>query len=341
MTGLRKRGEKIRQAILAEVESHPRDIALHTASTFNITRQAASRHVKALVDQGALVAFGHTRSRTYKLRPLAKWTHNYRISDGLEEDVIWRNDIRPHLGEIPDNVRRIWQYGFTEMFNNAIDHSSGKTILVELSMTALNTVLAVYDDGEGIFRKICRELSLNDERHAVLELSKGKLTTDPDQHSGEGIFFTSRMFDRFAISSGDVFFSHTHGDRKDWILEEPSPQRSTIVFMKLKNNTARTVKQVYEEFSEDDGFGFTKTVVPVRLARYGDERLVSRSQAKRLLAGLEKFKVVLLDFEDVDTIGKPFADEVFRVFAERHPGVRVAHVEANKEILAVVAGVSR
>ena len=34
----------------------------------------------------------------------------------------------------------------------------------------------------------------------VWELPKsGKLTTDPDNHTGEGIFFTSRVFDEFEI----------------------------------------------------------------------------------------------------------------------------------------------
>lgn len=109
---------------------------------------------------------------------------------------------------MPENVLDIWQYGFTEMFNNAIDHSGGKTISVNLEKTAVNTEIAIYDDGVGIFRKIQAELGLLDERHAVLELAKGKLTTDPARHSGEDIFFTSRMFDDFVILSCGVYFSH-------------------------------------------------------------------------------------------------------------------------------------
>jgi anti-sigma regulatory factor (Ser/Thr protein kinase) len=68
--------------------------------------------------------------------------------------------------------------------------------------------MVIWDHGIGIFNKIKNMLGLLDERHAVLELTKGKLTTDPRGHTGEGIFFTSRMFDTFYILSGEVFLSH-------------------------------------------------------------------------------------------------------------------------------------
>lgn len=47
---------------------------------------------------------------------------------------------------------------------------------------------------------------MDDERDAILELSKGKLITDAENHAGEGIFFTSRVFDEFAVISGGLFF---------------------------------------------------------------------------------------------------------------------------------------
>ena len=56
---------------------------------------------------------------------------------------------------------------------------------------------------------------------------------------------------------------------------------------------------------------FNKTVVPVRLAQYGNDQLISRSQAKRVLARIDLFSTVLLDFEGVPAIGRAFADEVF------------------------------
>ncbi len=336
MATLRKRGEEIRQYILDNIEHHPNDVANLTAKTFAISRQAVNKHIHRLVEQKAVLVRGSTRSRHYILQPLEQWQHIYNLGHLLEEYVIWQNDIAPRLGQLPDNVIDIWTYGFTEMFNNAIDHSSGKNVSVHLNKTATTTEIEIYDDGEGIFKKIQRQLALIDERHAVLELSKGKLTTDPANHSGEGIFFSSRLFDNFTILSGNVIFSHQHNKVEDWILESHRPQSGTSVFMKLNNNTARTAKKIFDDFSDED-YSFSKTVVPVRLAQYGDEKLISRSQAKRLLVRIDRFKVVIFDFEGVESVGQAFADEVFRVFRNQHADVELHHTNACQAVLQMIS----
>lgn len=332
MVGIRKRGEEIRQFILDNTEHHPKDVVKMAARNFGISRQAVNKHVKRLVEQKALLVKGPTRNRHYILHPFAQWEHSYALDGKLEEDVVWRNDIVSLLGELPNNVIDIWHYGFTEILNNAIDHSSGQSVVVQVKKTALNCEIAIYDNGEGIFKKIQRELNLHDERHAVLELAKGKLTTDPDNHTGEGIFFSSRMFDDFRILSGNVYFSHTHDEVEDWIIENQRDQTGTGVFMELKNNTTRTTKQIFDNFTSDEDYGFTKTVVPVRLAQYGDEKLVSRSQAKRLLDRVDKFRTVIFDFDEVDSIGQAFADEVFRVFQHHHPDIELIYIKASKSV---------
>ena len=226
----------------------------------------------------------------------------------------------------------IWHYGFTEMFNNAIDHSEAGTVVVSVARTAVNTEMMISDDGCGIFRKIRRALGLLDERHSVLELSKGKLTTDPQYHTGEGIFFTSRMFDSFEILSGDTHFAHEFGSAEDWILERNGGSAGTTVLMKLDNRTTRTAREIFDEYASGDDFGFTKTVVPVRMARYGEDQLISRSLAKRLLARVELFETVLFDFREVETAGPAFADEIFRVFAMRHPEIELVAINTNPAI---------
>jgi hypothetical protein len=137
-------------------------------------------------------------------------------------------------------------------------------------------------NGGGIFKKIQNALNLLDERHALLELSKGKLTTDPKRHTGEGIFFTSRMFDSYDIVSGEVYFSHEFGKPEDWIFERDKLSDGTAVWMKLHNHTARKIKKIFDQFTSGEDYGFNKTVVPVKLAQYGNDKLISRSQAKRL-----------------------------------------------------------
>lgn len=335
MTGVRTRGEDVRKYILTHIEKHPANISKITAEHFGITRQAVNKHLQKLTTEKALAEKGNTRNRSYTIVPLSSWIQTYRIAPGIAEDLVWRNDISPTLNHLPDNVLNIWHYGFTEMFNNAIDHSGGVSIIVKITKTAADTQILIRDDGIGIFKKIQAELGLLDERHAVFELAKGKLTTDPQNHSGEGIFFSSRMFDSFTILSGGVWFNHKFGTPEDWILDQQDAS-GTTVFMKLHNHTARKTKKIFNQYSSGDEYGFTKTVVPVRLAQYGAEALISRSQAKRLLARIELFKKVLFDFKEVQEIGQAFADEIFRVFANQHPEIELQPINYNVEIKQMI-----
>ena len=341
MVKVRLKGEQVRNYILLNVVKHSDDIARRTAQRFDISRQAANKHLQRLVAEGALLTEGNTRGRKYKLAPLAEWDRTYRIAPNLAEDIVWRNDVVLSLGGLPENVLEIWHYGFTEMFNNAIDHSAGSTIDVRLKKTPVSTEIVIHDDGVGIFRKIQEELNLLDERQAILELAKGKLTTDPNNHTGEGIFFTSRAFDSFEILSGGTCFSHLFGDEEDWILERDRSSTGTSVWMRLENHTARRLKKVFDQFAGGEGYGFNKTVVPVRLAQYGNDKLVSRSQAKRLLARIDRFESVIFDFKEVDVIGQAFADEIFRVFAHKHPNIELLDVGANAHVREMIARAGR
>jgi anti-sigma regulatory factor (Ser/Thr protein kinase) len=335
MTQVRRRGEALRSFILEHIEAHPSDIAKIAADEFGISRQAINKHLRNLVREKALIEAGSTRNKIYKLCLMLEWSKSYGPS-GLEEDIVWQNDVKPQL-PLPENVMRIWNYCVTEILNNAIDHSDAERISVDIKRTATTTEICVWDNGVGIFQKIKDALGLTDQRHALLELSKGKLTTDPSRHTGQGIFFSSRMVDQFQIYSKGTFFSHNIGDERDWLSHEDNSARTgTLVFMRLKNHTARSTTKVFDEFATGDELGFTKTVVPVRLAQYGDEQLVSRSQAKRLLARVDKFKTVVFNFEGVSAIGHSYADEIFRVFAIANPGIELYAINENADVRAMI-----
>ena len=107
--------------------------------------------------------------------------------------------------------------------------------------------------------------------------------------------------------------------------------------MKLSNHTSRTLKKIYDQYAPgSDDYGFNKTVVPVKLAQYGNDKLISRSQAKRLLARVELFKTVMFDFTDVPSIGQAFADEIFRVFAHEHPDIQLVPIKASSEVRRMI-----
>ncbi len=335
---VRVQGERVRQFILDNVGAHESDLVALVAGKFSITRQAVNKHLQKLKEQGAMANEGTARTPRYRLTTTAAFGFAYPMRPDLAEDRLWAQDIKPAIDHLPGNVLNIWNHGFTEMFNNAVDHAGASKIDVGIAKTAIATTITVSDDGVGIFRKIQQELDLLDEHHAIFELSKGKLTTDPRRHSGEGIFFTSRMFDHFSILSGGLVFDHRRQARTDpaWLLERAPTEPGTTVVMELNNHTARTTKKVFDEFSSGDDYGFTKTVVPVDLAKYGQDELVSRSQAKRVLARVDLFETVIFDFTGVAAIGQAFADEIFRVFANNHPDIRLVPVHMSKAVEQMV-----
>lgn len=337
MAQIRARGEIARKFIVENVDAHPKDIIAYVAQKLALSRQAVHKHAQKLVVEGVLSESGKTRNKVYQLVPRISWRKEYRRDGKISEDQVWREDIAPSLHHISANAMTVWHYGFTEMFNNAIDHSEGASITINLVKTVASTKISLHDDGVGIFKKIQAALGLSDRRHAVLELAKGKFTTDPKNHSGEGIFFVSRMFDQFRILSGSVYFSHDIADAEDWILEQKDSPGGTLVVMQLEHHTSRTTKKIFDKFTTDDNYGFTKTVVPVKLTQYGDDNLVSRSQAKRLLARIDRFKVVVFDFVGVTSIGQAFADEVFRVFANQHPDIEILAVNAAAAVKQMIS----
>lgn len=337
MPNRQEKNKQIHQFILENVEDHPSDITAIASSKFGISRQASHRHVQKLIGDGLLSAKGTTRNRRYEVKPLVTFSTQLSLK-GLEEDKVWRQHILPLMENAAPNILQICHHGFTEMVNNAIDHSEGVNLKIRVKRTYRSIDLQIIDDGVGIFNKIQNELGLDDPLHAILELSKGKLTTDPAHHSGEGIFFTSRMFDTFSIFSGKLFYSYSERSG-DWLIEDDEKLISgTRVVLSINTNAKTTTQQVFDKFTGDD-FGFTKTHVPVFLARYGDENLVSRSQAKRLLTRFERFREIILDFDTVDSIGQAFADEIFRVFASQNPNVHLIPVNANEQVQKMIAHV--
>jgi anti-sigma regulatory factor (Ser/Thr protein kinase)/5-hydroxyisourate hydrolase-like protein (transthyretin family) len=338
MSKLQQKTKEIRQFILENVEEHPSDITTVVSMEFSISRQASHRHIQKLVSEGLMTASGNTRNRTYKVKPLVNFSVEVPLA-GLEEDKAWRVHIRPLMNGLPTNVLSICQYGFTEIVNNAIDHSEGTILIIGLVRTYKNITLRIIDNGVGIFNKIQKELNLDDPLHAVLELSKGKLTTDPARHTGEGIFFTSRMFDKFTITSGNLFFSYE--GEVDWQLEDRQEFfTGTDVQLEISPLSERTTQQVFDRFTVADDYGFSKTHVPVLLATYGDENLVSRSQARRLLTRFERFKEIMLDFTDVSTIGQAFADEIFRVFQTQNPSIHLVPINMSEQVRKMISRVT-
>jgi anti-sigma regulatory factor (Ser/Thr protein kinase) len=330
------RSPEIETALLQAVGTHPRDLVGMVAAQLGLSTARVSMQVRSLVAQGYLTKSGSTRPE-YSLGRNRHLLRSFPRA-GLAEDRVWTEHLQPLLRDLPQNVANIAHHGVTEMINNAIDHSDAEQVTVRMDLRDHHLHIAVVDNGIGIFRKITQALNLPDERLALLELSKGKFTTDPRNHSGEGVFFTSRMFDQFRIVSGELTFNHDTQQQDDVLVDDDTaPNAGTAVYMEIDTTSPRTITQVFNEYSSGpDDYTFAKTVVPVRLARVGHENLISRSQAKRLLQRVDRFRTVMLDFNDVRTIGQAFADEIFRVFATAHPEVELIATNALPEVQQMI-----
>lgn len=301
-----------------------------------MSRQTIHKHLTALVEKGFLVAEGHTRARIYRLGPKRSHLAVYDLKS-IEEHTVYRRDFSFVFEGLPSHIEEICHYGFTEILNNAIDHSEGAKVGIAATRDEQIVRISIQDDGEGIFKRIARILKLPDPRESILELSKGKLTTDPENHTGEGIFFTSRAFDNFTIESGDLAFNHDENFEMDVLFHIDEDEKGTSVFMSIASDSDKDLGKIFDEYSSGpDEYRFERTVVPVRLALYEGERLVSRSQAKRLLNRVERFKHVILDFDGVDFIGQAFADEVFRVFWNKNNNIELIPVNMSSRVEAMV-----
>lgn len=316
--------EDVQEWLIQEIaEGNDTDLGPRGARQFGITRQAVGRHVRKLRDKGLIVAEGRTNARRYKLAVLKDEHQTFPLTEDFHEDVIWTQSLRPLIGDLPANILEICEYGVTEILNNARDHSASPTVHVGVQLTVAELRVTVSDQGVGIFRKIKEAFVLDDERHAILELVKGRVTTDPEHHTGEGIFFTSRAFDLFAILSGSLSLLHRR-EGADWLIDDAKPSSGTYVSMKIHPKSSHTIREVFDRYAtEQDDYAFRRTHLLVALAQTEGGSLISRSQAKRIMSRCERFREVGLDFRGVESIGPAFADEIFRVWRRAHPNVKL------------------
>jgi len=326
----RKRIEEVVNKLLQEDQSVQ---AGAVAELAGISRQAAHRHLAAFVESGLLKREGKGRSARYVPASSQPYRREYRLK-GLSEEVVWDEFLKkaPQLQELGESLLSILSYIVTKLVNNAIDHSSGTRVQVLLSRSLDFLEVEVEDDGIGIFRHLQRVLKLPDLMSAIQELSKGKVTTDPKRHTGEGLFFTSKISDVFSAQSNAVIWK-VDNRRSDMAMGQVPERTGTLIRCQLSPKKTQTLKQLFDEYARD--FQFTKTRIVVKLFEMGTY-FISRSEAKRILGSLDKFKEVVLDFKGISEIGQGFADEMFRVWAGQHPETSLFPTNMNPAVAFMV-----
>ncbi|MCL2864682.1 MAG: STAS-like domain-containing protein [Lachnospiraceae bacterium] len=345
MSFTRQKKERIINYILEQVEKDAENMITKTASTMDVSHTTVRRYLKELLEHK--VVTGSNRKCLYELVSAEK-NFTYNNSAHLEEHAIYFRDILPLLKGLPDNVEKIWAYSFMEMMNNAIEHSGSAYITCRFIRNALNTKIIIMDKGVGIFHKIQAYILAEQGievtvRDAAVELFKGKLTTAKEGHSGEGIFFTSRIMDTFVIMSDETLF--THDNIEDALHDlskidiEISKREGTFVLLGMLNSSHKEAKEVFDMFSSSDD-GFVKTQIPIKqICEYGYP--IARSQARRLYSRFDKFKEVVLDFADVEDLGQAFAHEIYVVYVKAHPSVIIHTIHANAKVSSMINHVKK
>jgi hypothetical protein len=158
-------------------------LAAAVAEHTGISTRRARAMLRELTALGWLACKGRPQRPRYRPGALRQGLHRYAI-DGLAEDRAWARALAPLFDTLPAEARRMAQHAFTELLNNAIDHSGGSTVTVSMRQTATQMQLLVSDDGRGPFDKIADDFEIADPFEAVFDLAKGKLTGAPDRHTG-------------------------------------------------------------------------------------------------------------------------------------------------------------
>ena len=303
-----------------------------------ISRQAVHRHLKVLIQEGKVVKEGKTRGANYsiagRIRPSQRLRRSY-ILKGLEENSVFKEielflNLRKNLR---GNVLDIVHYVFTEILNNAIDHSLSKKCEVEVNLDMYRCNFRIRDYGIGIFYSIYTKFNLPDETSAIGELIKGKTTTMKERHTGEGVFFSSKSGDKVAFRSHKINLVFDN-KRKDVYVEEKKFIKGTEVIFSISRASRRKIEKIFKQYApEEFDYRFEKTRVFVKLFQ---REYISRSEAKRLLSGLDKFKEITLDFKGVKSLGQGFVDEIFRVFQGQHPGIVINIENLNPTISIMI-----
>ena len=326
------------QWITAAAVQHRDDLPGFVMQRLGVSRRRATLLLHKLAAAQWLTSTGTPRKPCHSPGPLRQVVKRYALQ-GLQEDLPWRRDFAPFFTLRPE-VQRLAQHAFTELLNNAVDHSGGTAVTVSLRQTPLHLQLLVSDDGCGVFKRIEESFGLADPRLAMFELSKGKLTSQPDRHCGHGLYFSSRLADVFDVHANRAAFQYRNFGSQAWHATRPAPHTGTSIYLALALDTPRTLDAVLRaQGSEAAAYSFQRTQVPLHLLVGGDT-LASRADAKRVSSRLQHFGHAELDFAGIDHIGHGFADELFRVFRREHPGVELVPLAMNTQVSNMLASIT-
>ena len=202
--------EKVKNYILRLIKNKRKDYIKATIESFDVSKSSVYNYLKQMENDELI----EKKNGEYTLKT-AFYNYAFKNDGTLGEDRVYNEFISKHI-QFKKNVNSIWTYAFTEMMNNAIEHSEAENIFVGIFQNYLETQILISDDGIGIFKNIQR--FIKESRNEVISLKEcvsllfaGKFTTAKQYHTGEGIFlphilWMNSLFIQTIIFSQEIIF---------------------------------------------------------------------------------------------------------------------------------------
>lgn len=234
----RSRTRSIQDFILDHVDDDPRGIARRVAQAYGISRQAANRHLDALVGAGVLDESGHTRARAYALRRSSAVSRELRVTPVLSSSRVWADAIAPILAGDRAIVRETCRGIFKELVENAIRHAGASWISIELATSARQIDLAVTDDGRGIFSALAERFLVATPRGAAEEFARRAQLRSMDS-PGARLTLLARGAESFAIASSGIVCEFEAANDLWIVRNSEEVLAGTTVSCRLKRSVSR------------------------------------------------------------------------------------------------------
>ena len=325
---------KIKKFILENLNRHKKDIIFTTIQRFGISRQAILKHMHTLINEKQIVAHGKTRDRYYELRPQVKFYKSIELEPGYDPKHTIDNHILSHISSLKTNIIEIIRFSMDALINNILDHSKATKFYFKIYLTYNDLHIILNDNGIGLFENIKTLLNIENAHIAAIELAKGPITTDPDNHSGDELFTLMHLFDSVKIESSGKSLNYMN-QKKYWMIDDSIQKQGTRIHLKINPFSKRSCQSIFENLFVSKKMSIK---VPINLIKTNDNQIVNtRAQAKSLLRNIEKLKLIEFDFNNIDIIGPAFADELIRNTKKNNETANIKWINSNKMIDALMS----
>lgn len=311
-----------------------------------LTRQALHRHLSSWVLEGRLQRQGRARATRYlpgpgnsscppesrpRGRAPAGLGRTYRV-EGLSPQAAWR-DLQAWLGSqapgIGDTALAVLEWVTCELVANGLAHAQSPYLSLRAHADSDRVALALADAGLGAFETLRRKLGASSALDALQWLSNPPATpaAGPPDPACRGLRSVSHMVELFELDANGFEWSVDNALGETAVSEVPEvPRHSSGTGETGGAGTEVRVSVALDTQTHPaDILAHRPAIHGTRVLALRDfgRRLFTRSDARRLLEGMDLYAEIVLDFDGIEGTGLGFVDELLRVWPIRHPLTRL------------------